>query len=136
MPLPANWPKPWARPTYYAAGDRRWTADKLAQFRVLKNDPWETSLYEDGIIEEEYACLQFTVDELFDAKTAAPPPHGSSRFALAGGRSLSTDLNGKDGLMRGNMEGKRGNFTARTPITPDPLLPIGVLAVPGRSPTR
>lgn len=39
-------------------------------------------------------------------------------------------LCGKDGLIRSNLMGKRGNFSARTVIGPDPTLRLNELAVP------
>ena len=45
-------------------------------------------------------------------------------------RSLARRLRGKDGRIRGNLMGKRVDFSARTVITPDPSLGIGELGVP------
>jgi DNA-directed RNA polymerase beta' subunit len=39
-------------------------------------------------------------------------------------------MNGKDGLFRNNLSGKRGDFTARTVIGPDPRLRADQIAIP------
>ncbi len=45
-------------------------------------------------------------------------------------RSLSTRLKGKTGRFRGNLSGKRVDFTGRTVISPDPNLEINEVGVP------
>jgi len=45
-------------------------------------------------------------------------------------RSLSSRIKGKEGRIRGSLEGKRVDFSARTVITPDPSLDINQLGVP------
>lgn len=45
-------------------------------------------------------------------------------------RSLGPRLKGKDGRIRGNLEGKRVDFSARTVITSDPTISINQLGVP------
>ena len=45
-------------------------------------------------------------------------------------QSLSARLKGKTGRIRNNLMGKRGDFTARTVITPEPNSEIGYLRVP------
>ena len=45
-------------------------------------------------------------------------------------RSLCTRLKGKSGRFRGNLNGKRADFTGRTVISPDPNLRIDQLGVP------
>lgn len=39
-------------------------------------------------------------------------------------RALAQRLKGKKGRFRGNLSGKRANFTGRTVISPDPNIPI------------
>jgi DNA-directed RNA polymerase II subunit RPB1 len=39
-------------------------------------------------------------------------------------------LKGKDGRVRGNLIGKRVNFSARTVITPDPSIDVDEVGVP------
>jgi|SaaInlStandDraft_6_1057023.scaffolds.fasta_scaffold12558_2 DNA-directed RNA polymerase II subunit RPB1 len=45
-------------------------------------------------------------------------------------KSLSSRLKAKHGRVRGNLMGKRGDFTARTVITSDPTISINQLGVP------
>ena len=45
-------------------------------------------------------------------------------------KSLGPRLKGKEGRIRGNLEGKRVDFSARTVITSDPVLSINQLGVP------
>lgn len=45
-------------------------------------------------------------------------------------RALYQRLKGKRGRFRGNLSGKRADFTARTVISPDPNLPIDVVTLP------
>jgi len=50
-----------------------------------------------------------------------------------GGRALKdirSRLKGKEGRVRGNLMGKRVDFSARTVITPDPILQLDQLGVP------
>ena len=45
-------------------------------------------------------------------------------------KSIHERLNGKDGLARGHGIGKRRDYSARTPLMPDPTLPIGWFGCP------
>ena len=45
-------------------------------------------------------------------------------------KTIRQRLKGKEGRVRGNLMGKRCNFTARTVITPDPNLRVDELGVP------
>jgi len=45
-------------------------------------------------------------------------------------KSIKDRLAGKGGRMRGNLQGKRVDYSARSVITPDPNVPIGELGVP------
>lgn len=45
-------------------------------------------------------------------------------------KGLKERLCGKDGLIRSNLMGKRGNFSARTVIGPDPTLRLNEMALP------
>ena len=45
-------------------------------------------------------------------------------------KSLASRLKSKEGRIRGNLMGKRVNFSARTVITPDPTIDINQLGVP------
>ncbi len=45
-------------------------------------------------------------------------------------KTLAQRLKGKEGRLRGNLSGKRVNFSARTVISPDPLISINEVGVP------
>ena len=58
---------------------------------------------------------------------------GSMKAQLKTGKSIksiSERLKGKEGRLRGNLMGKRVDFSARTVITPDPNLRLDQLGVP------
>ena len=79
-----------------------------------------------------YAPLQFYVDTLVNSNRASTPPEGVSQYHLRQTMSLATNLKGKRGRFRGNLMGKRVNFSARTVITPDPNIPLDSIALPAR----
>ena len=45
-------------------------------------------------------------------------------------KDIRSRLKGKEGRVRGNLMGKRVDFSARTVITPDPILQLDQLGVP------
>jgi DNA-directed RNA polymerase II subunit RPB1 len=58
---------------------------------------------------------------------------GQPRATMRSGRpikSISERLKGKNGRIRGNLMGKRVDFSARSVITPDPNLSVDQLGVP------
>ena len=61
-----------------------------------------------------------------DLPNVNPSTHRSGR-AL---KTLRQRLKGKEGRIRGNLMGKRVNFSARSVITPDPNIKIDELGVP------
>jgi len=59
--------------------------------------------------------------------------HGSTKAKHKTGKpikSIRERLKGKEGRLRGNLMGKRVDFSARTVITPDPNLRLDQLGVP------
>lgn len=82
----------------------------------------------DFIIEDLWELLQYHVATLFDNGLSGVPQarHRSGR-AL---RTLAQRLKGKEGRFRGNLTGKRVNFSARTVVSPDPNLSINEVGVP------
>ena len=91
-------------------------ADKISQ-NANSNviDDWET-------------VLQYYIATLVDNKIP-----GVASVAQRSGRplkSIKERLNGKAGRVRGNLMGKRVDFSARSVITPDPQLSIRELGVP------
>eukprot|EP01018_Ginkgo_biloba_P010814 Gb_06029 [translate_table: standard] len=80
------------------------------------------------IISEFTQLLQFHIATYFDNELPGQP-----RATQKSGRpikSISSRLKAKEGRIRGNLMGKRVDFSARTVITPDPNLNIDQLGVP------
>jgi DNA-directed RNA polymerase II subunit RPB1 len=71
--------------------------------------------------------LQYHVGTFYDNETLSVPKSEQKGKAVS---SLSSRLKGKHGRVRGNLMGKRVDFSARTVITPDPTLDINELGVP------
>ena len=81
-----------------------------------------------NIIQELHELLQYHVTTYFDNEVSGLPParHRSGR-AL---KTLCQRLKGKEGRFRGNLSGKRVDFSARTVISPDPNLDLNEVGVP------
>jgi len=81
-----------------------------------------------NIIQELHDLLQYHVTTYFDNEVSGLPParHRSGR-AL---RTICQRLKGKEGRFRGNLSGKRVDFSARTVISPDLNLDINEVGVP------
>ncbi|XVE87489.1 hypothetical protein DITRI_Ditri18aG0121500 [Diplodiscus trichospermus] len=80
------------------------------------------------IIAEFAQLLQFHVATYFDNELPGLP-----RATQRSGRpikSICSRLKAKEGRIRGNLMGKRVDFSARTVITPDPTINIDELGVP------
>ena len=82
----------------------------------------------DFIIADIWELLQYHVSTLMNNEISNLPParHRSGR-AL---KTLVQRLSKKDGRFRGNLSGKRVNFSARTVISPDPRISISEVGVP------
>jgi len=82
----------------------------------------------DFIIEDLWELLQYHVSTYFDNEISGVPParHRSGRIL----KTLSQRLKTKEGRFRGNLAGKRVNFSARTVISPDPFIDIDEVGVP------
>ena len=63
---------------------------------------------------------------------AAAPGLSTTQAGVKLQRSLAQRLKGKQGRFRGNLSGKRVDFSGRTVISPDPNLKIDEVAVPDR----
>ncbi|KAL6551725.1 DNA-directed RNA polymerase II subunit rpb1 [Orobanche gracilis] len=80
------------------------------------------------IISEFAQLLQFHIATYFDNELPGLP-----RATQRSGRpikSICSRLKAKEGRIRGNLMGKRVDFSARTVITPDPTINIDELGVP------
>ena len=84
----------------------------------------------DFIIEDLWELLQYHISTYFDNELTGVPParHRSGRVL----KTLSQRLKTKEGRFRGNLAGKRVNFSARTVISPDPMIEIDEVGVPER----
>ena len=82
----------------------------------------------DFIIEDIWELLQYHVSTLMDNEIFTLPParHRSGRSL----KTLVQRLSKKEGRFRGNLSGKRVNFSARTVISPDPMISISDVGVP------
>jgi DNA-directed RNA polymerase subunit A' len=82
----------------------------------------------DFIIEDLWELMQYHVSTYFDNEISGVPParHRSGRLL----KTLSQRLKTKEGRFRGNLAGKRVNFSARTVISPDPMIGIDEVGVP------
>jgi DNA-directed RNA polymerase subunit A' len=82
----------------------------------------------DFIIEDLWELLQYHVSTYIDNEISGVPParHRSGRIL----KTLSQRLKTKEGRFRGNLAGKRVNFSSRTVISPDPMIDIDEVGVP------
>ncbi len=80
------------------------------------------------IIEDLWELLQYHVTTYFTNEVSGVPParHRSGRVL----RTLAQRLKGKEGRFRGNLSGKRVDFSARTVVSPDPCISINEVGVP------
>ena len=82
----------------------------------------------ENIIDDCQTVLQYFIATLVDNKIPGvlPVSQRSGRPL----KSIKERLNGKTGRVRGNLMGKRVDFSARSVITPDPNLSIRELGIP------
>jgi DNA-directed RNA polymerase subunit A' len=80
------------------------------------------------ILNDLWELVQYHISTYFDNElTGAPLARHRSGRALKG---IIQRLKAKEGRLRGNLLGKRVNFSARTVISPDPRLSINEVGVP------
>lgn len=77
---------------------------------------------------ESWEMLQVRAARLLDSALPGFPPH----MRTGEGKSFAQRMKGKHGRFRGNLSGKRVDFSGRSVISPDPNLSIDELAVPLR----
>jgi DNA-directed RNA polymerase II subunit RPB1 len=96
-------------------------ANKTLQEKIEQNSPA-------NVIEDWSTVLQYYIATMVDNKIP-----GVASVAQRSGRQLKAikeRLSGKQGRVRGNLMGKRVDFSARSVITPDPNLSIRELGIP------
>jgi DNA-directed RNA polymerase subunit A' len=79
------------------------------------------------IVEDLWELLQYHVTTYIDNAVSGVPParHRSGRVL----RTIAQRLRGKEGRFRGNLSGKRVDFSARTVVSPDPNISINEIGV-------
>ncbi|CUI14455.1 DNA-directed RNA polymase III large subunit, putative [Bodo saltans] len=77
---------------------------------------------------ETWDLLQVRAARLLDSALPGFPPH----MRTGEGKSFAQRLKGKHGRFRGNLSGKRVDFSGRSVISPDPNLAVDELAIPLR----
>ncbi|KAK9479984.1 hypothetical protein V1514DRAFT_350894 [Lipomyces japonicus] len=98
---------------------------------------WTSSLIKSGLdkgmtvvnLMEQWDYLQLCVAMYINSDTPGTSGPGAPAKPM---RGLCQRLKGKQGRFRGNLSGKRVDFSGRTVISPDPNLKINEVAVPDR----
>jgi DNA-directed RNA polymerase subunit A' len=82
------------------------------------------------IIEDLWDLLQYHVTTFFDNSVSQLPParHRGGQVL----KTLASRISSKEGRIRHNLAGKRTDFSARTVISPDPLIDLNQVGVPKR----
>jgi DNA-directed RNA polymerase subunit A' len=82
------------------------------------------------IIEDLWDLLQYHITTFFDNNVSELPParHRSGQPL----KTVTERIKSKEGRIRHNLAGKRTNFSARTVISPDPMLDLNEVGVPIR----
>ncbi|USN45603.1 MAG: DNA-directed RNA polymerase subunit A' [Candidatus Woesearchaeota archaeon] len=80
------------------------------------------------VIEDLWDLLQYHITTFFDNEVSQLPParHRSGQPL----KTITSRIKSKEGRIRHNLAGKRTNFSARTVISPDPMLDINEVGVP------
>jgi DNA-directed RNA polymerase subunit A' len=80
------------------------------------------------IIEDLWDLLQYHVTTFFDNEVTQIPParHRGGQML----KTITARIKSKEGRIRHNLAGKRTNFSARTVISPDPMLSMNEVGVP------
>ena len=80
------------------------------------------------IIEDLWDLLQYHITTFFDnAVPQLPPARHRGGQVL---KTIASRLSSKEGRIRHNLAGKRTDFSARTVISPDPLIDLNEVGVP------
>ncbi len=80
------------------------------------------------MIEDSWLTLQHVVAAYIDNEL--PNMYQLTHRRKRPLKTLAQRLKGKEGRLRGNLSGKRVNYSARTVISPDPLISINEVGVP------
>lgn len=136
-------PPPSTRPAIYSSEGSRSRGQNDLTIRLLevlkrshevrlaigKTPPIEVACT--PVILDKIARLQFEVILLVQPPARVPRPPGVTRVVGGiGSKSLSDRLRGKEGRVRGNLMGKRVDFSARCVITPDSFFECDRVGIP------
>jgi DNA-directed RNA polymerase subunit A' len=80
------------------------------------------------IVEDLWELLQYHVTTYFDNEAPGVPPAKQRYWRPL--RTLAQRLKGKEGRFRGNLSGKRVDYSARSVISPDPYISLNEVGVP------
>ena len=80
------------------------------------------------IVEDLWELLQYHINTYIDNEVPGVP--SAKRRSGMPLRTLAQRLKGKGGRFRGNLSGKRVDFSARTVISPDPNISVNEVGVP------
>jgi len=80
------------------------------------------------IVEDLWDLLQYHITTFFDNNIAQLPParHRSGQPL----KTITERIKSKEGRIRHNLAGKRTNYSARTVISPDPMIELNEVGVP------
>ena len=120
-------PPPCIRPSVKYSTNMRSEDDLIYKYiDILKAN--HNIINSDKFLEDYIECLQYHVSTLIDnnIKSVSQSQHRSGRPL----KCLKDRIKGKEARIRGNLLGKRVNFSARTVVGPDPSISIHELGIP------
>lgn len=105
---------------------------KLAEI-ILTNDVLKNGIEKGNtlnVIQEDWDFLQLQVSLFINSDLSSYNKTDANISSVRQIRGIIQRLKGKGGRFRGNLSGKRVDFTARTVISPDPNLSIEQVGIP------
>jgi len=132
-------PPPHVRPSVFMSSSQKCDDDlttklnEIVKTNIALTNAIEKSNQDQGSTNEHYisqleSLLQYNVSTFMDNQHPGQPP--SLQRSGKPLKTLRERLSGKDGRVRGNLMGKRVDFSARTVITADPNLSLDQVGVP------
>ena len=100
-----------------------------ANIKIRKDLDKDTSGKEAKYFNDNVALLQYHIATYFNNENMSLPK-SEQKSSGRPTKSISDRISGKTGRIRGNLMGKRTDFSARTVITSDPNLSLDELGVP------
>ena len=139
-------PPPCTRPAIYSSEGSRSRGQNDLTVRLLEvlkrshevavflgTETWQTLNVVTPELVERLNRLQYEVFMLVNSNARVAKPAGMGRNSSnANGKSIHERLKGKEGRVRGNLMGKRVDFSARCVITPDAWFECDRVGVPYR----